>query len=110
MRSDYVIYNFGNDVITIYTTIMYISIVSVVHSSMIQFKTPAHTKVNFTLRAPDLGLGILALFGPWGDFFVCTYFASLSIGRMIRKVFPKETFFPCGSASHTPSLRKVRFN
>ena len=89
------IYNFRNDVITIYTTIMYIygnSIVSVVRSNMIQFKTTAHTKVNFTLRAPDLGLGILALFGPWGDFFVCTYFASLSIGRMMRKVFPKEMF------------------
>ena len=81
MRSDYVIYNFRNDVITIYTTVMYIygnSIVSVVHSSMIQFKTPAHTKVNFTLRAPDLSLGILALFGPWGDFFVCTLHRFLS--------------------------------
>ena len=52
------------------------SIVSVVHSSMIQFKTTAHTKVIFTLRAPDLGLCILALFGLWGDFFVCTYYVS----------------------------------
>ena len=73
MKSDYVMYNFRNDVITIYTTIMYIygnSIVSVVYSSMIQFKTTAHTKVIFTLTAPDLGVCILTLFGPWGDFFV----------------------------------------
>ena len=88
--SNYIIFNFRNDVIAINTKSHknVNSIVSIIQSSVIELKTSAHTQVNFTLGAPYLNLGILVL--DLGETLVHTLYIAFSLWNYTESVFQRD--------------------